>query len=148
MDYNNSEFLVETVLEENEIIESKTDLKGVITYANETFAKISGYSVEELVGKSHNIVRHPDMPKIVFKEMWQTIKEYNIWKGFIKNMTKDGGFYWVHAEVSGVFSNREIVAYKSIQTPIRYEDKLESQIKYDKIRENTKGELKRTVMYQ
>jgi PAS domain S-box-containing protein len=148
MEYNNSEFLIETEVPSDELIISRTNLKGEITYANEIFADISGYSVEELIGKPHNIVRHPDMPKIVFKEMWQAIKEFKKWTGCIKNLRKDGGFYWVYAEVSGVFLGKEVVEYKSIRTPATYEQKLEAQKKYDSIRNNTKGELKRTVIYQ
>lgn len=148
MEFNSSEFLIETVVPSDELIISRTNLKGDITYVNELFAQISGYSVEELIGKPHNIVRHPDMPKIVFKEMWQEIKEFKKWTGCIKNLRKDGGFYWVYAEVSGVFLGKEVVEYKSIRTPATYEQKLEAQKKYDTIRNNTKGELKRTVMYQ
>lgn len=147
MQYNNSEFLIETTVPEGELIVSRTNLKGEITYANETFANISGYSVEELIGKPHNIVRHPDMPKAVFKEMWQTIKEYKKWTGFIKNMRKDGGFYWVHAEVSGIFKDHILTEYKSIRTPMTYEQKLEAQKKYDAMRE-APGELKRKVIYE
>lgn len=146
MQYNNSEFLIETSVPESEIV-SRTNLKGEITYANESFAAISGYSVEELIGKPHNIVRHPDMPKAVFKEMWQTIKEYKKWTGFIKNMRKDGGFYWVHAEVSGIFKDHILTEYKSIRTPMTYEQKLEAQKKYDAMRE-APGELKRKVIYE
>lgn len=148
MEFNSSEFLIETEVPSDELIISRTNLKGQITYANELFAQISGYSVEELIGKSHNIVRHPDMPKIVFKEMWQEIKELKKWTGCIKNLRKDGGFYWVYAEISGVFLGKEITEYKAIRTPATYEQKLEAQKKYDMIRNNTKGELKRTVIYQ
>lgn len=147
MQYNNSEFLIETTVPEGELIVSRTNLKGEITYANEAFANISGYSVEELIGKPHNIVRHPDMPKAIFKEMWQTIKEYKKWTGFIKNMRKDGGFYWVHAEVSGIFKDHILTEYKSIRTPMNYEQKLEAQKKYDAMRE-APGELKRKVIYE
>lgn len=147
MEFNNSEFLIETIVPEGELIVSRTNLKGEITYANEVFAQISGYSVDELLGKPHNIVRHPDMPKAVFKEMWQTIKEYKKWSGVVKNMRKDGGFYWVYAEVSGVFKDHVITEYKSIRTPVDYETKLEAQKKYDAMRE-VQGELKRRVIYE
>lgn len=148
MEYNNSEFLIETEVPQGELIISRTNLKGEITYANEIFAQISGYSVEELIGKPHNIVRHPDMPKIAFKELWQAIKEFKKWKGYIKNLRKDGGFYWVYAEVSGVFYNGEIIEYKSVRTPITYEQKLEAQKLYDGIKQKVKGELQRRVIYQ
>ena len=75
MQYNESEFLVETVVPEHELIISRTDLKGNITYANETFCEISGYEERELLGHPHSMVRHPDMPSSVFKELWQLIQD-------------------------------------------------------------------------
>ena len=79
MEFNESEFLIETIVPQNELIISRTDLKGIITYANETFAQISGYSVDELIGKPHNLVRHPDMPKRVFTDMWnKTFKQSKV----------------------------------------------------------------------
>jgi aerotaxis receptor len=70
MEYNSSNFLVETIVPQEELIVSRTDLKGNITYVNDTFAQISGYSPSELIGKPHSIVRHPDMPKAIFKDLW------------------------------------------------------------------------------
>jgi len=78
---------------------SKTDPNGIITDANEMFEKISGYKKEELIGKPHNIVRHPDMPKKVFKKLWDTIKKGKIFRGVIKNRKKDGGEYYVLANI-------------------------------------------------
>ncbi|MCS7152462.1 MAG: PAS domain-containing protein [Bacteroidia bacterium] len=80
-------------------IVSETDTRGIITYANPKFCEVSGYSVEELVGKPHNIIRHPDMPKEAFKELWDTIKAGKIWQGEVKNRRKDGSHYWVLATV-------------------------------------------------
>ncbi len=85
------------------VIISTTDLRGVITDASEAFAAISGYSTEELIGKPHNVVRHPDMPKETFKEMWRTLKANRVWKGEIKNRRKDGSFYWVDAVVGPMY---------------------------------------------
>lgn len=147
MEFNNSEFLIETEVPQGELIISRTNLKGEITYANDVFADISGYAIEELMGKPHNIVRHPDMPKAVFKEMWQAIKEYKKWTGYIKNLRKDGGFYWVKAEVSGVFKDHILCEYKSVRTPMSYEEKLEAQKKYDAMKQ-VQGELKRRVIYE
>ena len=104
MDTSFNMFL-ETEVPDDELIISRTDLKGNITYANETFAMISGYDPDELIGKSHNIVRHPDMPRSVFKELWTTLERGENWQGFVKNRRKDGGYYWVHAEVSGVYKD-------------------------------------------
>lgn len=87
----------EVILEKNTMIVSETDEKGIIIYANDDFCKIAGYSKEELIGKPHNIVRHKDMPKAAFKDLWDTVQAGNIWHGIVKNKTKDGNFYWVNA---------------------------------------------------
>lgn len=81
------------------VILSKTDPKGIITYANEAFEKASGYSKEELIGSNHNIIRHPDTPKETFKELWKTIKNGQVWKGIIKNRRKDGSDYTVESTI-------------------------------------------------
>ncbi|MEA1914353.1 MAG: PAS domain-containing protein [Campylobacterota bacterium] len=78
---------------------SETDQKGIIRFANEEFCQVSGYALDELVGNPHNMVRHTDMPKAAFKELWETVQKGNTWKGFVKNKTKDGGYYWVFATV-------------------------------------------------
>jgi len=88
----------------NSGIVSKTDLKGIITYANENFCKISGYTKEELIGQNHNIVRHPDVPSITFKNMWNTIKKNKkTWNGIVKNRAKNGESYYVSATISPIF---------------------------------------------
>lgn len=74
---------------------SETDTKGIITYVNRQFSEMSGYSKEEAIGQPHNLLRHPDMPKAAFEEMWKVIKEGKIWEGYVKNLRKDGKFYWV-----------------------------------------------------
>ena len=85
----------EKMLDPKKYIVSKTDTKGVITYGNDYFIEISGYSQEELIGRPHNIIRHPDMPRIVFKLMWDRIKEGRNIVAVVKNLAKDGSFYWV-----------------------------------------------------
>lgn len=95
----------EVFLDQDTIIVSQTDEKGVITFANTDFCKIAGYDLDELVGKQHNIVRHQDMPKWAFEDLWKTIKAGKIWKGIVKNKTKNGGFYWVNATV---FPSRDV----------------------------------------
>lgn len=87
----------EVKLPKDMIIVSETDQKGTITFANDDFCKIAGYSLEELVGNPHNMVRHPDMPKAAFADLWKTVQSGKIWKGIVKNKTKDGGYYWVNA---------------------------------------------------
>ncbi|EDZ63708.1 protein containing PAS/PAC domain [Sulfurimonas gotlandica GD1] len=89
----------ELVLKSDDFLVSQTDDKGIILFANDDFCKIAGYTIDELVGKPHNIVRHRDMPKAAFKDLWDTVKSGKVWDGYVKNKTKDGGYYWVYATV-------------------------------------------------
>ena len=89
----------EKMLDETTLLVSETDAKGVIVYADENFVQYAEYSLEELIGSNHNIVRHSDMPKSAFKDLWATIKKGNVWQGFVKNSTKSGKFYWVYATI-------------------------------------------------
>ncbi len=147
MEFVQSEFFIETLVPSDELIVSRTNLRGIITYANDTFATISGYEVDELIGKPHNIVRHPDMPSVVFEDMWVKLQRGQKWEGVVKNLRKDSGFYWVHATVSGVYKNDELVEYKSIRTPIEFEEKLKHQRLYDAMRQNA-NERVRVVIYR
>ncbi|NOQ31113.1 MAG: PAS domain-containing protein [Helicobacteraceae bacterium] len=147
MQYNESEFLIETEVPDEELIISRTNLEGMITYANEAFCEISGYEESELIGKPHNIVRHPDMPQTVFADLWKTLQVKKQWSGVVKNLRKDKGFYWVEAIVSGVHKNGELVEYKSLRTPISYETKLKYQKQYDKMRADN-GEKVRKIIYE
>ena len=105
----------EIILDRSKYIESQTDTKGIITNCNDYFAEISGYSKEELISQPHNIVRHPDMPRIVFKLLWERIKEGKNILAVIKNMAKDGRYYWVftHFETIRDINTKEIVGYKA-----------------------------------
>jgi len=147
MQYNESEFLIETEVPEEELIISRTDLNGFITYANETFCEISGYEEDEIIGKAHNLVRHPDMPSAAFSDLWNKIQNKQQWIGVVKNLRKDKGFYWIKAIVSGVYKNGELIEYKSLRTPISYEEKLKHQKLYDKMRQEN-GEKIRKVIYE
>lgn len=89
----------ETILDDYAFLVSETDEKGTILFANDDFCRIAGYTLEELIGKPHNIVRHPDMPKLAFKSLWETVQKDKVWTGYVKNATKDGGYYWVFATV-------------------------------------------------
>lgn len=147
MEFNESEFLIETIVPQNELIVSRTDLTGRITYVNDTFAKISGYEENELIGKPHNVVRHPDMPKRIFSQMWESLKITGRWEGIVKNLRKDKGFYWVHAIISGVYKDGVLVEYKSIRTPIDYSMKLKYQKLYDAYKNIDKDTI-RVVSYK
>jgi diguanylate cyclase (GGDEF)-like protein/PAS domain S-box-containing protein len=115
---------------------TSTDLKGNITYANDLFCKTSEYKQNEVIGKPHNIVRHPDMQKNVFKYMWKSISKGDTWRGVIKNRTKSGGFYWADAVISPVYSSdEEIEGYISIRRDItelmKNKEELEFRANYD-----------------
>ena len=88
----------EIKLDPKRYIVSETDEKGIITYCNDYFVKISGYSREELIGQPHSIVRHPDMPKVIFKLLWETIKSGQNINAVVKNLAKDGSYYWIFTE--------------------------------------------------
>ncbi len=140
------DMFIETQVPEHELIISRTDLSGVITYVNETFAKISGYGLNDLIGKPHNIVRHPDMPKSVFSDIWETLGRGESWQGYVKNKRKDNGYYWVHANVSGVYKNGELVEYKSLRSPIDRETKIKMQNTYDTLKKSEE-QSSRVVLY-
>jgi len=110
---------MDTYLEiiDQEALVSKTDLKGNITFVNDSFCEISAYTKEELIGKTHNIVRHPDIPKSFFEDMWKTIKNGNIWNGVHKNLAKDGTTYFVNSKIFPIFDldKKTIKEYMSIK---------------------------------
>jgi len=107
-------------------IVSKADLKGIITYVNDKFCEISGYTREELVGKNHNIVRSPNVPKEVFKELWETISHKNTWRGVVENRAKNGESYFVQATIMPILDeNDEIVEYIGIRQDITELQKLQ-----------------------
>ena len=107
---------IERQMRENDFIVSKTNPKGIIIYGNPIFIEFSGYSEAELIGSQHNIIRHPDMPRAAFKLAWDTIQAGNEFFGYVKNMSKDGGFYWVFTHISPDFSpSGSIVGYTSVR---------------------------------
>ena len=89
----------EIILKSDDFLVSQTDEKGIILFANDDFCKIAGYTIDELVGKAHNIVRHVEMPKVAFKDLWATVKRGKVWTGYVKNSAKNGNYYWVFATV-------------------------------------------------
>ena len=119
----------------NRPIISKTDLKGIITYVNTPFCKLAGYSKEELLGKPHNIIRHPDMPKAAFKDLWDTIQRNEKWRGFVKNLRKDGRYYWVEAFIEPIFDeNGNKIGYISARKPVSESDKAKYEEIYKEMR--------------
>jgi PAS domain S-box-containing protein len=115
-------------------IVSETDLKGIITFANRKFCEISGYNVDELVGQPHNIIRHPDMPKGAFEQMWQMIQSGSIWHGLVKNLRKDGRYYWVDTEVTPTYDeNGKVKGYMAARKPASRKNIEETVALYDKM---------------
>lgn len=123
----------EQKLNENEELVSSTNLKGTITYANDAFCRVAGFSHDELVNKNHNIVRHPDVPPAVFADLWNNLKQGRSWRGVVKNRCKNGDHYWVDAFVMPVYRCREVVAYESVRVKPTEEQKQRAQRVYDHI---------------
>jgi len=109
---------------------SKTDLKGAITSANDAFVDISGFSREELIGKNHNMVRHPDMPPAAFEDLWRTVKLGRPWRGLVKNRCKNGNYYWVDALVVPVMKNGQVDGYMSVRTRPSRDQVLQAEALY------------------
>ncbi len=105
----------ETLFPTGELIVSQTDLDGIITMCNEAFVRMSGYSREQLLGAPHSILRHPDMPRAAFADLWTTISDGKRWSGYVKNLRRDGGFYWVYATVIPKIRGGEIVGHTSVR---------------------------------
>jgi len=121
---------------EGRAIVSETDLKGIITYANRKFCEISGYTKEELIGQPHNIIRHPDMPKKAFETMWNSIKQGNVWSGLVKNLRKDGRYYWVETTITPVQDESgAIVKYAAARKPASDTAIKEAETLYAKMRQ-------------
>ena len=114
---------------------SRTDLKGVITYVNDAFVAISGFSAQELLGQSHNIVRHPDMPPQAFEDLWRTVKAGLPWRGIVKNRCKNGDHYWVEAFVVPVKKNGMLTGYMSVRTPASPQRIKEAEALYARLRQ-------------
>ena len=116
---------------------SKTDLTGRIQYANPAFIEISGFEREELIGQHHNIVRHPDMPREAFADLWETLKSGKSWLGIVKNKRKDGGFYWVQAFVAPIIEQEQVVGYSSVRVAPTREQIDQASRLYQRVNANT-----------
>lgn len=127
----------ETRVRADQFLISKTDKKGIITYANPAFIEISGFDAAELMGKPHNLIRHPDMPPAAFQDLWDTLHAGKPWMGVVKNRRKDGGFYWVLANVTPIMQNGEITGYASVRIKPSRAQIAEAQALYRRINEGT-----------
>jgi len=121
-----------TFLESEQLV-SITDLDGRITYANNEFCEVAGYTLDELIDQHHNIVRHPNMPKEAFGDLWEKLKRGDSWRGMVKNRCKNGDFYWVDAYVTPLYENDKIKGYQSVRTCPSDEQKRKAQNLYDKL---------------
>jgi len=124
----------EVIMKPDTILVTRTNLKGIITEANEAFIEISGFSADELVGKNHNVVRHPDMPPEAFADLWQTIKAGYPWVGLVKNRTKSGDYYWVEANVTPVYKNGRLHEFLSCRYAPSREQIRDAEALYDQVR--------------
>ena len=132
----------EIVLRDDQMIVSKTDLKGQITYINRDFLDISGFTESELMGQPHNIVRHPDMPEAAFADLWQTLKDGRPWIGLVKNRCKNGDYYWVEAHATPLYENNQHVGYMSVRKkPTRQQIDATEGV-YRQFRENRAGGMR------
>jgi PAS domain S-box-containing protein len=113
-------FFIDSITTKNGIWVTSTDLEGKITYVNDSFCEITGYSRNEVIGKNHSILRHPDMSDTFFKEMWATLNKRDKWAGCIKNLRKDKTEYVVYVEIKTIFVDKIKVGYKSKRTMIQY----------------------------
>jgi aerotaxis receptor len=118
---------------------SRTDLKGVITFVNKAFEKLTGYSKEELIGQPHSIIRHPDMPKAIFKDLWNSIENNHRWRGFIKNLRKDGRYFWSEVFIESVYDENGIKSgYGAVYKPMSLDDKKKYEEIYREMRKKEK----------
>ncbi|MFO1425559.1 MAG: PAS domain-containing protein [Steroidobacteraceae bacterium] len=106
---------IEVPYPDGKLIVSRTDPLGIITHANQAFVEMSGYSEQELIGAPHHILRHPDMPPAAFKDLWDTLAAGRHWHGYVKNLRKDGRFYWVYANALPNVRNGMVVGYSSVR---------------------------------
>ncbi|WP_154586713.1 PAS domain-containing protein, partial [Bordetella pertussis] len=128
---------VETKLREDQYLISRTDTKGRIVYANPAFVEVSGFERDELIGKAHNLVRHPDMPPQAYEDLWRTLQAGQSWLGVVKNRRKDGGFYWVLANATPIYEDGEVVAYSSVRVKASDEQIEAAEAAYAQLRAGT-----------
>lgn len=133
----------EIFLQPGKPIVTKTDMKGAINYVNQSFVDISGFTRDELLGKNHNVVRHPDMPAEAFEDLWATVKRGEAWRGLVKNRAKNGDHYWVEAFVTPILVDGRCVGYQSVRNPPQREEVTAAEALYASVR-NKKAAFPRT----
>lgn len=106
---------IEVPYPEGRLIVSSTDNNGVLKNVNKSFVDMSGFTEDELIGQPHSILRHPDMPPAAFKDLWDTVQAGNRWQGYVKNLRKDGAYYWVYATVIANIRDGEVKGYTSVR---------------------------------
>lgn len=126
----------EILLNDSDILVSTTDLKGRITYANEDFCRVAKFTSEELIGHGHNIVRHSFMPKAAFADLWHCIQQDKPWRGAVKNLSKDGSFYWVDAFVTPIKEDGKTIGYQSVRKKLKPEYRKRAEKLYQAINDN------------
>lgn len=122
------------ILNNGTIIVSRTDPEGIITHANRAFIETSGYSEHELIGSPHYIIRHPDMPRAAFADLWATVGQGIEWHGYVKNLRKNGGYYWVYATVAPIVRGHTIIGHTSVRRKISDKTIAEYERKYATLR--------------
>lgn len=128
----------ETILDKNAFLVSETDSKVVIRFANKDFCDVAGFTLEEMLGKPHSIVRHKDMPKAAFKDLWTTLQKGNVWTGYVKNSTKSGNYYWVYATIFPTTTSEGTKGFISCRRKATQEEIDEASEIYEKLKENEK----------
>lgn len=126
----------EVFMKKGEILVSRTDLNGRITYANDTFISISGFTRDELIGSDHSIIRHPEMPSAIYKQLWESIQQGRPWLGYIKNRTKSGDFYWVETNIIPKFKNGELHEFLSVRYAMKREELPKTEGLYKDLNDN------------
>ena len=128
---------IEVPFPKGRYIVSRTDLKGAITFVNDTFVEISGFTREELLGKNHNVVRHPDMPPAAFEWLWTTVKNGRPWRGLVKNRCKNGDHYWVNALIVPVMKDDRTIGYMSVRTEATRQEVAAAEAFYAKLKDGS-----------
>ena len=131
----------EFLVPESELLMSTTDRTGRITHCNAAFTHVSGYAMDELMGQPHNIVRHPDMPRDAFKDLWTTIGHGRAWSGVVKNLRKDGRYYWVRAYVTPIMEHGKPVGYMSVRVKPTDNEVRAASALYERLNNGTQGKV-------